>query len=503
MDIRSRRRHEQPAIKSKSRCGKGQSRGSLVQNSIVRYVIRTRESVILGDASKPGLFSGDDYLRDRKSKSILCLPLVKRNEVMGVLLLENSLTSYAFTPARIAVLELLAAQAAISLENARLYSDLQERESKVRRLVESNIIGIFIFDFDGRIIEANEAFLQIVRYSRDDLVSARLRWTDLTPAEWAGADERALAEIAATGTCKPYEKEFVRKDDSRTPVLLAGANFGELKQGVAFAVDLTERKQAEADLRESQRRNIDAQMQLAHVNRISTLGQLTATIVHEVNQPIAAMIMNAGTGLRWLDAQPPNVERAKRLLDQVIKNGNRAADIVSRIRDLVKNAPMRAEALEINNVISETIELIHYETSKNGIRVQTQLANDLPSIWADRVQLKQVVLNLIMNAIEAMSEAEEGSRELSVSTSKAELDGVLVAVSDSGPGLTSSSLARIFDPFYTTKSSGLGMGLSICRSIVEAHGGQLWATADKPHGAVFYLMLPTGEKSILSPRVDY
>ena len=195
----------------------------------------------------------------------------------GILLLENTLTSHAFTPARIAVLELLAAQAAISLENTRLYSDLQEREAKVRRLVDSNIIGICIFDLDGRIMEANDAFLDIVGYSRDDIISGRLRWTGLTPPEWAEADERALAELVSTGTCKPYEKEFFRKDGSRVPVLVGGATFGELRhQGVAFVVDLTERKRAEAEL--------------AHANRVATMGELTASIAHEVNQPIAARL---------------------------------------------------------------------------------------------------------------------------------------------------------------------------------------------------------------------
>ena len=193
--------------------------------SLVRYVIRTQESVILDDASKPNLFSADDYLRDRQSKSILCLPLIKQRELTGILLLENALTSHAFTPARIAVLELLAAQAAISLENTRLYSDLQEREAKVRRLVDSNIIGICIFDLDGRLMEANDAFLRIVGYGRDDLASGRLRWTDLTPPEWSGADERALAEMAATGTCRPFEKEYFRKDGSRVPVLVGASEF--------------------------------------------------------------------------------------------------------------------------------------------------------------------------------------------------------------------------------------------------------------------------------------
>jgi PAS domain S-box-containing protein len=461
--------------------------GNMCPEHLVRYVIRTRESVILDDASKSNLFSTDDYLRDRQSKSILCLPLIKQQELTGVLLLENTLPSHAFTRGRIAVLELLATQAAISLENTRLYSDLREREAKVRRLVDSNIIGICIFDFDGLIMEANEAFLRIVGYGRADLVSGRLRWTDLTPPEWTGADDRALAEIAATGTCRPYEKEFFRKDGGRAPVLMAGANFDELRrQGVAFALDLTERKHAEAEL--------------AHANRVATMGELTASIAHEVNQPLAALLTNAQTAVRWLAHQPPNFEKARPLIDRTINDGKRAADIVSRIRDFSKKAPVAKKRLEVNELILGMIGMTHAAISEKDILANMQLAKGLPQVLGDRVQLQQVILNLIMNAIEAMSENGERSRELLISTSKAESDGVLVAVKDSGPGLPRTNPERIFRAFYTTKENGLGMGLSICRSIVEAHGGRLWAAPNEPNGAVFSMTLPTEKEAREDPE---
>ncbi len=186
--------------------------GVTCPESLVRYVIRTHESVILDDASKSNWFSADDYLRDRQTKSMLCLPLIKQRQLTGILLLENALTTHAFTADRIAVLELLAAQAAISLENTRLYSDLQEREAKVRRLVDSNIIGICIFDFDGRIMEANDAFLGIVGYSRDDPISGRLALDRPDPLpNGTGAVERALAELASTGTCRPFEMEYFQE----------------------------------------------------------------------------------------------------------------------------------------------------------------------------------------------------------------------------------------------------------------------------------------------------
>ena len=457
--------------------------GVACPESLVRYVIRTQESVILDDASKPSLFSADDYLRDQQSRSMLCLPLIKQQRLTGILLLENALTTYAFTPARIAVLELLAAQAAISLENTRLYNDLGEREAKVRRLVDSNIIGICIFDFDGRIMEANDAFLGIVGYSRDDTISGRLRWTALTTPEWGGAVERALAQLASTGTCRPFEMEYSRKDDSRVPVFVGAATFGKLQQqGVAFVVDLTERKRAEAEL--------------VHANRVATMGELSASIAHEVNQPIAATLMNAGTALRWLARQPPNLEEATQAIGHIIEDGKRAADIVRRIRDFSKKGPEQHGELEINETILEIMGLTRVATLDHGIVVKLQLSEGLPRILGDRVQLQQVMLNLIMNAIEAMSEVAGQSRELLISTGEAE-SGVLVAVSDSGPGLANPE--RIFDAFYTTKASGLGMGLSICRSIIQNHGGRLWATPHEPHGAVFSVMLPIGEKSREKP----
>jgi signal transduction histidine kinase len=251
--------------------------------------------------------------------------------------------------------------------------------------------------------------------------------------------------------------------------------------------------QREAALREAERRNLDAQMQLVHANRIATMGQLAASLAHEVNQPIGAALMNAGTAQRWLAASPPNLGLASESIERIVSDGKRAADIVGRIRDLARKTPAQREGLEINAVVFQVIALTRGEMSNNGVSLQTRMTDGLPLVWGDPVQLQQVMLNLIMNAIEAMSEAGEGSRELVISTGAPEAGSVLVAVSDSGPGLPDADPDRIFDAFYTTKSSGLGMGLSICRSIVEAHGGRLWATPNEPHGAVFCMMLPIGE----------
>jgi PAS domain S-box-containing protein len=465
--------------------------GPSAPKALIRYVMRTEKSVILDDAQKPNLFSDDDYFRSQRPRSVFCVPLLRRGTLSGLLYLENTLTSHVFTPDRTALLEVLASQAAISLENTRLYGDLQEREAKIRRLVDSSIIGIFFWNLDGRVFETNDAFLSMVGYSRDDLASGRVRWPELTPAEWNERDERAIVELTETGSIQPYEKEYFRKDGSRVRVLLGAVPFGGRRdEGVAFVVDLTERKRAEREARESDQRYHQAQMELAHANRVATMGQLSASIAHEVSQPIAAALTNARAGLRWLSAKPPELEEVRLTLERIVADGNRASDVMSRIRALAKKAPAGKDALQINVVILEVIALIRAEAVKNGISLRTELADGLPSIEGDRVQLQQVILNLAINAVEAMSGVTDGTRELVIHTGAAGSDGLRVAVLDSGPGLTPASQDQIFQPFYTSKPAGLGMGLSICRSIVEAHRGHLSATANTPRGAIFQFTLP-------------
>jgi PAS domain S-box-containing protein len=364
-------------------------------------------------------------------------------------------------------------------------------EGKVRRLVDSNIIGIFIWNLDGRIVDANEAFLRIVGYGRDDVVSGRLSWRELTPGEWRDADDRRVAGLKVTGTAQPYEKEYFHKSGSRVPVLVGSAIFeGGLDEGVAFVLDLTDRKRAEWAERESERRYSLVQTELAHANRVATMGHLSTSIAHEVKQPIAATVTNAQAAFRFLGAQTVDLNEIRQILTEIVKDGNRAGEVLDRIRALVKKAPPRKDRLEINETVLEVIALTRAEIAKNGVSVRTQLAETLPAIQGDRVQLQQVILNLLINAIEAMSGMSKGLRELLVSTAETDSEGVLVAVRDSGPGLAPESIDRLFEAFYTTKPGGLGMGLSICRSIIEAHGGQMWVTTNVPQGAIFQFALP-------------
>jgi PAS domain S-box-containing protein len=376
-------------------------------------------------------------------------------------------------------------------ENVQLHSDLEEREKKIRRLVEANIIGMIIWDLEGRFLEANDAFLRMTGYDREDLASGRLSRTDLTPAEWRDRDTQTVAELKMMGTVQPFEKEYFRKDGSRLPVLIGGTLFeASENQGVSFVLDLTERKRAEAEARESERRYRETLMELAHANRVTAMGQLTASIAHEVNQPITAAVINAEAALRWLGNQPPDLEKVRAALGLIVEDGTRAGNIIGGIRALIKKVPPRQACLDLNEAIREVIALTRGEAAKTGVSVRTDLADGLPLIYGDRVQLQQVILNLIINAIEAMSGVAETPRALLISTGQAEPGGVLVAVRDSGPGLDPASLEHLFNAFYTTKSGGMGMGLAICRSIIEAHEGQLCVTANEPRGAVFQFTLP-------------
>jgi PAS domain S-box-containing protein len=436
---------------------------AVMPETVLHYVLRTGESIILDDAAIEPSFSADSYIRQHQARSILCLPLINRARLIGVLYLENNLTTRAFAPTRIAVLKLLASEAATALENTRLYRDLEQREAKIRGLVDANIIGIGIGDRDGRMIEANEAYLRIIGYDRDDLVAGRINWMDLTPPEWRSRSPQALSDLATSGAAQPFEKEYFRKDGSRVPVLIGiagiegterqtvsfvldlterkraeqalhegearirglfdaniigifiGENEGPVREAndaflgplgydrddleggrihrtrvtppewrarnararaelttlgsiqpfeeeflrkdgsripvlvgaaaldrdrvVGFVLDLRERKRAEAEARESERRYREIQEQFAHANRVATMGQLTASIAHEVSQPIAATVIGAQAGLLWLAARPPDLEEVRQNLAAIVESGNRAGDVIGRIRALVKKAP--------------------------------------------------------------------------------------------------------------------------------------------------------------------
>ena len=587
-------------------------------DSLILYSIRAREPVILDDALVQNPFSTDPYVLKRRLRSVLCLPLINQGRLIAILYLENNLTPHVFTPSRVTILKVLASQAAISLENTALYRDLADRDAKIRRLVDSNIIGIF-FARQGRILEANDAFLRILGYDREDMAWGRIGWADLSPPEWRERDLLTRALLDTTGVVPPFEKEYFRKDGSRVPVLIGAALVTKgAEEGVAFVIDLTERKRAEEALRESERRlrsaidgipglvaslapngDVEAvnrqileycgasleemknwgtngtihqedlphltevftksiaagvpyetaarirrfdgayrwfdirgipvrdasngisgwyalltdiedrtqalarlqQMQsdFARMNRVSMMGELAASLSHEIAQPIASARNNARAAQNFLKMQPPDLGEVREALSCVVADADRSGAIIDRIREQIKKAPPRKERFDLNAAIDEVIVLARSVTLRNGVSVQTRLAEGLLSVLGDRVQVQQVLLNLILNAAEAMGSAAEGTRELLIGTEH-DQTGARVAVRDSGPGIDPGRFDRVFDAFYTTKSGGTGMGLSICRSIIHAHGGKLWVEANEPRGAVFQFTLPDAERELTTPR---
>jgi PAS domain S-box-containing protein len=734
---------------------------------------------------------GSRHVKDEGWRTTLATPLLREGIPIGIILVRR-MEVRPFSDKQIALLETFANQAMIAIENVRLFEtekqrtlalahanrDLAQREAKIRRLVDSNIIGIFMWDFEGQILEANEAFLHMMGYDHNDLVAGRIRWTDLTPPDWRDRDARLIQEHKMTGSLQPFEKEYFRKDGSRVPVLIGVATFEEVgNQGVAFVLDLTERKRAEVvgqrlaaivdssedaivskdlngtieswnggaeglfgyqanevigksiliiippdrhdeelgilerirrgeritsyetvrmrkdgslldisltlsplrdaagriigaskiarDITERKRaeerlrvqhtvaqilaeaatieeatprilramgeclgwdvgalwrvdreaealrcvelwhkasieipefervsreltfvaglglpgrvwsslepkyipdvvpdenfprasiaereglhaafgfpillggevlgvieffsREIrqpdqellnmlvtissqigqfierkraeealrEAQAELSRVARLTTMGELTASIAHEINQPLGAVVNDATACVRWLAAQ--NLEEARQSAAMVIEAAHRAAEIIGRIRALAQKAPPEKNWLDLNDTIRDVIALTRSELQGHRVLLRVELRGDLPPILADRIQLQQVLLNLMMNAIEAMSGVGEGQRELVVRSARDESKSMLVAVQDSGPGPDPKSLERLFDAFYTTKAHGLGLGLAISRRIIEAHGGRLWATANAPRGAIFQFTLPVGEARV-------
>ena len=453
--------------------------------SILHTVIRTRQSVILEEAWAQNPFSGDPYIREKRARSILCLPLVKQTKLVGVLYLENNLASHVFTPARILLLELLTSQAAISLENARLYANLLTSEERWRNLFENVPVGVALVDSRRRYVAANPAFQRMTGYSESELQC-------FSPADITHEDDRAATEAyieavdAGKSKTRRYEKRYRRKDGA---VIWADvAAFLTLATGsapilAAVAVDITERKRAEEDVRK-------AQSDLAHASRMTALGELTASIAHEVNQPLAAVVSGGAACLRWLDRGTPNLDEARRAVEWIVMEGNRAAEVIRRVRALVNKTDTQKAPLDINGVIGEVIALVQHELVSRGVSLRMELAPALPPVLADRVQLQQVLINLVMNGIEAMELVTDRARELTIRSRQDENDKLLVTVEDRGKGISAENADRLFKSFFTTKSGGMGMGLSICRSIIEVHGGRISAINNTGPGATFQFALP-------------
>jgi PAS domain S-box-containing protein len=383
----------------------------------------------------------------------------------------------------------------------RKRAELERR--RLASLVEQAADLMAITDLSGGTpIYLNKAGMKMVGFDNWEEAKVRRGIHYMFPEDRQFVDEVLWPTVLEKGSWSGEMRFRHFKTGEPIPVLYSAFRIDDPETGQPVSVgnvcrDITERKRAEAEARENDRRYREMRMELAHGNRVTTMGQLTASIAHEVNQPIAAMVSNAEAALRWLGAGSTHLHEVQQVLPSIIADGKRAGEVIHRIRALMKKAPPRKDRLEINQVILEIIEITRGEAVKHRISVLTELAGHLAAVEADRVQLQQVLLNLSVNAIEAMGATKEGPRELLISTAKVETGGVLVAVQDSGPGLEAAMPERVFESFYTTKSTGLGLGLSICRSIIEAHGGRLWASTNQRRGATFQFTLP-GDANIPS-----
>ncbi len=367
-------------------------------------------------------------------------------------------------------------------ERKRAEEAVLRSEQELRNLIETIPISVWTALPDGTVDFVSRHWRETLGFVRGDSIRRTVHPEDIDRL----LDKWRLS--LATGA--PFENEARRRAaDGEYRWFLARAvplrdEQGNILKWYGITMEIEDRKRAEEAFRE-------AQIELAHVTRMSTLGEMSASIAHEINQPLGALVNNAGACLGWLDAE--NLEEARNSVALMMDDAQRVSDIITRIRALAKKAPPQKDSLDINQTIREVIALAQSEVQRNQIALQTQLSGDMPLVFADRIQLQQVMLNLMMNAIEAMTQVS-GPRELLISSAVDDSKSVVVVVRDSGAGLDSKSLERLFEPFYTTKPQGMGMGLAICRSIIEAHGGRLWATTNRDRGASFHFSLPTGEE---------
>jgi PAS domain S-box-containing protein len=343
---------------------------------------------------------------------------------------------------------------------------------------------------EGTPIYLNKAGLKMVGLDSLEEAKTRQGLHYMFPEDRQFVNEVLWPSVTEKGSWSGEMRFRHFKTGAPIPVLYSAFRIDDPKTGQPVNVgnvcrDITERKRAEEKLRASEQRLLDAQMELARVTRMTTLGELTASIAHEVNQPLAGVIANAEACLRWLDRGTPDLDAVRRSAQSIIADGYRASEVIRRVRTLGKKASFEKVPLDINDVVREVIALVQRELMSHQVSLQIELAPALPTILGDRIHLQQVIINLVMNGIEAMQPVTDRPRELVIRSRLDETQQVLVSVTDCGVGISAENVDRLFNAFFTTKSSGMGMGLSICRTIMEAHGGRLWATANTPHGATF------------------
>jgi PAS domain S-box-containing protein len=374
-------------------------------------------------------------------------------------------------------------------ENNPTTEELRYKTQLLATITDNMTSMLQMVDAEGRAIYLNPATERITGYRPEELIGQVLHEKlhhSYPDGRSYPASACPLTRVLTSMNPVQCEEFLIRKDGTFLPVFCSATPIFHdtmLRGAVAELLDLTERNRAQQAM-------VAMQAELAHVARMSTMGELAASIAHDVNQPLAAIVANGSAGLRWLGAKPPNVEEARQAIERVIKEGTRAGEIISGIRALLRKAPANKLPVDVNEAIAEVVALMRAETQRRHVTLDMRLSPDVPSIRGDRAQLQQVLLNLVLNGLEATCAASEGPRELVVSSEMDASNGVLVSVRDTGVGFDDASAGRLFDAFYTTKEGGTGMGLAISRSIIEAHRGRIWAAPNSPRGAVFRFTLP-------------
>jgi PAS domain S-box-containing protein len=382
-------------------------------------------------------------------------------------------------------------------ERKRAEEALRESETRFRTFVDHAGDALFVLDIaQGTIVDANRSACESLGYTREELIGSTPLNFHLNGHQ---AELESIAQRATAGETVFDSHLHRRKDGSTFPVEVHTSlvSYGSGRFLLMVARDISDRVQAEEQ--RDQLRQLEAE--LAHLDRLTMLGELTASIAHEVNQPLAGVVSNASASLRWLAGDSPNLEEAREAARRIVRDGKRAGEVITRIRALTKKTSTPREKLDLNETLRQVLALVGDEAKRKSVMIRTQFADDLSPVSGDQVQLQQVVLNLAMNAIEAMSSIGERPRELVIGTRNLECDQVQVTVEDSGVGLEPNTMQKIFEPFYTTKPTGMGMGLSISRSILQAHGGRLWATAKDGPGTIFYFTLPKYQKDESNAKV--
>ncbi len=383
----------------------------------------------------------------------------------------------------IEALESVAPTIAQGVERKRTQDTLRETQRLIQAIFDNSSAVIHVKDLDGRFLLVNRKFEEVAGLQSQEILGKTS--FDLFPLN-GSAYHAGDCQLIETGGAS--ETEEVLRTDRGDRVFLTTKSLLSDERGEPYALfgisaEITERKKAESDLREMQ-------AELAHLNRVMTVGELTASIAHEINQPLAAILMNGNAALRWLALEPPNLAKARDSAELIIRDGDRASQVIARIRALLKKSPPSKTLLDVNEFVNEVVGLTQSEIVRNTVRLSVEFADDLPRVPGDRIQLQQVLLNLIVNAVEAMLTIEDRPRALLITTGSCIDADVRIAVSDNGPGIDPQTANHLFDAFSTTKPDGMGMGLAISRSIIEAHGGRLWTEANNEVGATFQFTLP-------------